>query len=36
MAIEYKKLTEAELETFVDMRIGQLTEEYISEGRKVP
>ena len=36
MAIEYKKLTEAELETFVDMRIDQLTEEYISEGRKVP
>jgi GNAT superfamily N-acetyltransferase len=36
MEIEYKKLTEAELETFIDMRIGQLTEEYVSEGREVP
>ena len=32
----YKKLTEAELETFIDMRIKQLTEEYTSEGREVP
>ncbi len=36
MEIVYKKLTEAELETFIDMRIGQLTEEYVSEGREVP
>lgn len=36
MEIKYKRLTEAELETFVDMRINQLTEEYISSGRKVP
>ena len=36
MEIEYKRLTEAELETFIDMRIGQLTEEYESEGREVP
>ena len=36
MAIEYKRLTEAELETFIDMRISQLTEEYVSEGRSVP
>ena len=36
MEIVYKKLTEAELETFIDMRIGQLTEEYESEGREVP
>ena len=36
MGIVYKKLTEAELETFIDMRIGQLTEEYESEGREVP
>ncbi len=36
MEIEYKRLTEAELETFIDMRIGQLTEEYVSEGREVP
>lgn len=36
MKIKYKKLTEAELETFVDMRINQLTEEYTSSGKKVP
>ena len=36
MNIVYKKLTEAELKTFINMRIAQLTEEYISEGRKVP
>ena len=36
MEIVYKKLTEAELETFIDMRIRQLTEEYVSEGRSVP
>ena len=36
MEIVYKKLTEAELETFIDMRIGQLTEEYESEDREVP
>ena len=36
MGIIYKKLTEEELETFIDMRIRQLTEEYTSEGRAVP
>ena len=36
MNIVYKKLTEAELKTFIKMRIAQLTEEYTSEGRKVP
>ena len=36
MEIVYKKLTEAELGTFIDMRISQLTEEYESEGREVP
>ena len=36
MGVEYKKLTEAELDTFIDMRIGQLTEEYENEGREVP
>ncbi|MCR5828947.1 MAG: GNAT family N-acetyltransferase [Lachnospiraceae bacterium] len=36
MEIKYKKLTEAELETFVNMRINQLTEEYTSEGREAP
>ena len=36
MEIVYKKLTEEELDTFIDMRIRQLTEEYTSEGRKVP
>lgn len=34
--ITYRKLTEADLETFIRMRIGQLTEEYTSEGREVP
>lgn len=36
MGIVYKKLTEAELETFIDMRITQLTEEYEVSGRTVP
>ena len=36
MEIVYKKLTEAELETFIDMRIRQLSEEYESEGKEVP
>ena len=36
MGVEYKKLTEAELDTFIDMRISQLTEEYVNEGREVP
>jgi GNAT superfamily N-acetyltransferase len=36
MEIIYKKLTEAELDTFINMRITQLTEEYTSEGREVP
>ena len=36
MDIVYKRLTEAELKTFINMRITQLTEEYTSEGRKVP
>ena len=36
MNIVYKKLTEAELETFVDMRIDQLTEEYEAEGKEIP
>ncbi|MCR5355787.1 MAG: GNAT family N-acetyltransferase [Lachnospiraceae bacterium] len=36
MNIVFKRLTEAELETFVDMRIGQLTEEYEADGKEVP
>ena len=36
MEIVYKKMTEEELETFIDIRIRQLTEEYTSEGGKVP
>ncbi|MDC7278086.1 GNAT family N-acetyltransferase [Butyrivibrio fibrisolvens] len=36
MEIKYKKLSESELETFIDMRINQLTEEYTSEDREVP
>ena len=34
--IQYKKLTYAELDEFINMRIAQLTEEYISTGRTVP
>ena len=36
MKIVYKKLTETELETFIDMRITQLTEEYENAGKEVP
>lgn len=36
MDIRYRKLTEADLDLFIDMRITQLTEEYTLEGRKVP
>ena len=36
MQIVYKKLTEAELDTFISMRISQLTEEYTNEGKTVP
>ena len=36
MGIVYKKLSEAELETFIDMRIAQLTEEYEAAGKEVP
>ena len=36
MAITYKKMTEAELGTFICMRITQLTEEYTSEGNVPP
>ena len=36
MEIIYKRLTEAELDTFINMRITQLTEEYTSEEREVP
>ena len=34
--IVYKKLTESELDTFINMRITQLTEEYTVEGKSVP
>lgn len=34
--IVYKRLTEAELDTFIGMRITQLTEEYTVSGRNVP
>ncbi len=34
--ITYRKLTEDDLDTFIGMRITQLTEEYVSEGREVP
>ena len=36
MEIVYKKLTEAELETFIDLRICQLTEEYENAGKEIP
>ena len=36
MGIVYKKLTETELETFIDMRVAQLTEEYEAAGKEVP
>ncbi len=36
MVIVYKKLTETELETFIDMRITQLNEEYENAGKEVP
>jgi len=36
VAITFKRLTEAELECFISMRIRQLTEEYTSEGKKPP
>ena len=36
MQVVYKKLTDAELDTFINMRISQLTEEYTVSGRTVP
>ncbi|MBQ5559125.1 MAG: GNAT family N-acetyltransferase [Lachnospiraceae bacterium] len=36
MDIYYKKLTGTELDTFINMRIMQLTEEYTSTGKDVP
>lgn len=36
MQIIYKKLTEAELDNFISIRIAQLTEEYEFEGKSVP
>ncbi len=36
MAIVYKKLTEKELDTVIQMRIAQLTDEYMQDGRTVP
>lgn len=36
MNIVYKRLTDAELDTFISMRISQLTEEYTTEGMTVP
>ena len=36
MEIIYKKLTENELNCFINMRIKQLTEEYTTEGKSVP
>ena len=36
MQIEYKRLTELEMDTFIKMRISQLTEEYTVEGKSVP
>ena len=36
MTIKYRKLKEAELERFIAMRINQLTEEYVAEGKTPP
>ena len=36
MQIVYKKLTDANLDTFINMRISQLTEEYTAAGKTVP
>lgn len=36
MNIAYKKLTEAEVDTFIQIRIAQLTEEYTNVGEKAP
>ncbi len=36
MNIVYKKLTEAELDAFIGLRISQLTEEYTVAGKAVP
>ena len=36
MDIRYRMLTKDDLDTFIQMRITQLTEEYTSEGREVP
>ncbi len=36
MQIVYKKLTDADVDTFISMRISQLTEECTAEGKKVP
>ena len=36
MEIKYQKLTESQLDTFINMRITQLTEEYASEGKNPP
>ena len=34
--ITYRKFTQSDLDTFINMRITQLTEEYTTEGREVP
>ena len=36
MDISYKKLTTSELDVFIDMRITQLSEEYVLSGKTVP
>ena len=36
MDIVYRKLSEKDLGTIIEMRIDQLTEEYKAEGRAVP
>lgn len=36
MTILFRRLTEADLDTFIKMRVLQLTEEYETTGRAVP
>ena len=36
MSITYRRLTAEHLDTFINMRVAQLTEEYVVSGREVP
>ena len=36
MKIEYKRMTEADIENVISLRVNQLIEEHVSEGRTPP